>query len=89
MFHQPEPKNIDEKQDIIDDAMGKTKHLPYHRITIEPAANGHVVRHTPFKKGGKGEPDYGNETTKVFNHANQAGAHVLALMGAKSDTGQD
>ena len=49
MFHKPEPKTKEEKQAVIDGAMGR-KRLKHKisRMVITPQENGHLtIEHTP------------------------------------------
>ena len=81
-FHQPEPKTKDEKQAVIDGAMGR-KRLKHKisRMVITPNENGHLtIEHTPVGAA-KAAP---SETLPP----NEAHVRILKLLGsgeAKND----
>ena len=74
-FHQPEPKTKDEKQAVIDGAMGhkRLKHK-ISRMVIEPQENGDLaIQHTPVGEV-KAAP---TETLPP----NEAHVRILRLLG--------
>lgn len=83
-FHKPEPKTVEEKQDVIDGAMGiKKPKGRFSHIHISKAKNGVVVRHSMHSGDGPG-----TEEENVFQHSNQAAKHVMSLLGC-NDSDQD
>ena len=76
-----------------DEAGGNAMHgLQFSHLSVDPAANGLTVRHTPAPKGGLGGPGVKPESADleqahVFRDATEAHNHIGQLLGVRMASG--
>lgn len=72
------------KQEVTAAAKRTAKRHPIHHSTVEPAANGYVVKHHFRPADAKADaPEYmglPEPQTHVFNNAQQVGDHMAATL---------